>query len=186
MADAPEELDRLAQALLDQGRLTREQVDKALEFQRDFGAGFAQVVVKLGYISERDLIEFMAKEQGLEVVDVDELILPENLIKRLPRKLIEKHTVLPIEYHNGVLTVVCSDPYDMAALDEIQMALDARVKLALAPRSSIRKVIQEHFGTSERKPAADLSGALIPLLIEKGLITEEELRAKARELGLLP
>lgn len=190
------DLDRLAQALLDQGKLTREQIERAVELQREFGASLGQIIVRLGYMDERELIGFMAAEHGLEVVDVEELILPENLIKRLPRKLIEKHCVLPIEYHEGVLTIACSDPYDMQALDEIQMALEARVKLNLAPRSAIRRVVQQHFGGGAAATGgaaaaggaekwAELAPALIPLLVQKGIVTEEELRAKAREMGLL-
>ena len=38
-------------------------------------------------------------------------MVPENLFKKIPRKLIDKHHVVPIRLHDGVLTVATSDPY---------------------------------------------------------------------------
>jgi len=37
------------------------------------------------------------------VVNLDELVIPENLFKKIPRKMIDKHHVVPIRFHDGVL-----------------------------------------------------------------------------------
>jgi hypothetical protein len=200
---------RLGDMLLEAGLLTAEQLKMALDFQKAVGGKLGAVIAKLGFIEDSVLCNFIAKQQNLPVVNLKELVIPENLVRRLPRKLVEKHCVLPIHYEDDVLTVATSDPYDLEALEELQLAVDHSILVHLAPRSQILNAIKEIFqgGGAVRlpeekskdellreleeppKPAAParvnpqmLREALIPLLISKGLITEQDLIQKAREL----
>ncbi len=190
-----EEKTRLGRLLVEARLLTQEQLKMAIDFQKTVGGKLGAIIVKLGFIEDGTLIQFIAKQQGLKVVNLEEMVIPENLVKRVPRKLIDRHHILPIHYHNGVLTIATSDPYDFEAIEEVQMAQDAKVEIQLAPRSAIHKAMAELFDrdSAPAKPAAppeapkpdrhQLHDALIPLLIQKGVITEDELVKKARELG---
>lgn len=195
---------RLGKMLVESKLLSEEQLKMAMDFQTSVGGKLGAIVVKLGFIEDQTLTAFIAKQQGMPVVNLDEIVLPENLVKKLPRKLIEHHHVLPIRFHDGVLTVVTSDPYDYEAIEEIQLAVDSRVEVQLAARSQILRAITEIFNRmgsaapvkekSREQILKDLDApapkvskdklleALIPLLVAKGVITEEELARKAREL----
>jgi type IV pilus assembly protein PilB len=196
---------QLGRMLVEAKLLTEEQLKMAVEFQKSVGGKLGAIMVKLGFIEEATLIKFIARQQGLPIVNLDELILPENLVKRIPPKLIEKHGVLPIRYHDGVLTVATADPFDYEALEEIQLAVDYRIEVQLAPRTQILRSIQlllhaepgpvkekskdqllkdleDEERAAGREPSALLLEALIPLLVQKGVITEAELATKAREL----
>jgi len=200
-----EDRSRLGRMLVEANLLTPEQIKMAVDFQKAVGGKLGAIIVKLGFIEDQTLTHFIARQQGIPVVNLAELVIPENLVKRIPRKLIEKHHVVPIHYHDGVLTVATSDPFDYEAIEEIQLAVDSRIEMNLAPRSQILRCIQEFFAREEapapvkektreqllrdlegpraEKPSAEkLREALIPLLIEKGLITEAELVRKAREM----
>jgi type IV pilus assembly protein PilB len=201
-----EEKLRLGNMLVESNLLTEEQLKMAMDFQKSVGGKLGAIIVKLGFIEDQTLTNFIARQQGFPVVNLDELVIPENLVKRVPRKLIEKHHIVPIRFHDGVLTIATSDPFDYEATEEIQLAVDYRVEIHLAPRSQILKAIHEIFNREESVPAVkekskeqllkDLSGggatdrfspaqlqeALVPLLIQKGIITEDELQRKAREL----
>lgn len=197
--------DRLGQMLLDAKMITEEQLKMAMDFQKSVGGKVGAIIVKLGFVEDMQLTHFIAKKQGLRVVNLEELILPEILVKRIPRKLIEMHHVIPISYKDNVLTVATSDPYDYEAIEELQLAQDSKIEIQLAPRSQILKCINQVFYAEEQPPAPKeksrddllreidarpdkqvarmfLHEALIPLLIEKGVITEQELTRKAREL----
>ena len=187
-----------SEALLQEGLFSEAQRKKALKMQAELNKPLTRIVVKLGFIDEGDLVEFLARQHKMVVADIAELILPENLVKRIPRKLIEKYLILPIAFRDNKLTIATADPYDIEAIEEVQMVLDSHVEVQLARRSELLKAINEVFygegsgvdakgDTRVRSPMARLKGmgdALIPLLIEKGLITEEELSLKARELGI--
>ena len=204
-----EEKTRLGRLLLEARLLTQEQLKMAIDFQKAVGGKLGAIIVKLGFIEDSTLIHFIAKQQGLKVVKLDELVLPEILVKRVPKKLIERHYILPIHYKDGILTIATSDPYDYEAIEELQLAQDAKIEIQLAPRSAIIKCIAELFdrGSSPAPEKAlektkdellrDLGGghaglerlgkvavneALVQLLIEKGVISEDELVRKAKEI----
>jgi type II secretion system (T2SS) protein E len=210
-----EDKARLGRLLVESNLITEEQLRMATDFQKSVGGNLGAIVVKLGFIEDHRLTQFIAKDQGLTVITLDDIILPHNLVRRLPRKLIEKHQVIPIHYKDNVLTVATADPYDYEAIEEIQLAQDSRIEINLAPRSAIQKCISELFATvpagvavTEREEAARpeveagahrdapitthrhlpkvsklyLHEALIPLLIQKGVFSEEELIRKAREI----
>ncbi len=202
---ATEERIQLGQMLVESGLLTVEQLKMAMDFQKSVGGKLGAIIVKLGFIEDMTLTNFIARQQGLPVVNLEELVLPENLVKRIPRKLIEKHHVLPIRYHDGVLTIATSDPFDYEAIEELQLAVDSRIEMNLAPRSQILRSIQEIFyseeaaaqvkekskdqllreleGEGAERPSPEMmQEALMQLLIDKGIVTEEELLQKAREI----
>jgi len=208
-----EDKARLGRLLVESNHITEEQLRMATDFQKSVGGNLGAIVVKLGFIEDHRLIQFIAKDQGLPVITLDDIVLPHNLVRRLPKKLIEKHQVLPIHYKDNVLTVATADPYDYEAIEEIQLAQDSKIEINLAPRSAIQKCIGELFhpetgtlGEESFRPEPDagshahkdapitthrhlpkvsklyLHEALIPLLIQKGVISEEELIRKAREI----
>jgi type II secretory ATPase GspE/PulE/Tfp pilus assembly ATPase PilB-like protein len=200
-----EEKLRLGNMLVESSLLTEEQLRMAMDFQKTVGGKLGAIIVKLGFIEDQTLTNFIARQQGIPVVNLDEIVLPENLVRKIPRKLIEKHHILPIRFHDGVLTVVTSDPFDYEAIEEVQLAADHRIEMQLAPRTQILRSMHEIFtridtappvkekskeellkdleeGGSEKLAPAQVQEALVKLLIQKGVITEAELVRKAREL----
>ena len=97
-----------------------------------------------------------------------------------------------------------ADPTDFDAIEEIQFLTNCRVNVALASQASIVRALNRLSNEEERareelsrelerggnssaplEVTPGLEQALIPLLVAKGIITEDELRDKARELGVL-
>ena len=193
---------RLGRMLVESNLLTEEQLKMASDFQKSVGGKLGAIIVKLGFVEDQTLTNFIAKAQNIPVVNLDEIVLPQNLVKKIPRKLIEKHHILPLRSHDGILTVVTSDPFDYEAIEEIQLAVDSRIEVQLAARSQILRAVHDLFYKEETPAVREKSKdqllrdfdappkvskerqmeALIPLLVQKGIITEEELARKAREL----
>ncbi len=214
---------KLGEMLVEAKHLTPDQLKVAKDFQRTVGGNLGAIVVKLGFIEDEVLTQFIAKSQGLPVADLENLVLPENLVRRLPRKIIEEHEVIPISFKDGVLTVAMSDPTDLEAIDNVSLATEARVEVKLASRLSVQKAINSLFYAEDSPfakaaataaapgagaptkeallkalesgkgslediarraglPSSQVLHALVPLLIDKGIIKEEELVQHARHL----
>ncbi|MBI3097184.1 MAG: hypothetical protein HYY93_02910 [Planctomycetes bacterium] len=202
------EIPKLGQMLLDAKLVTDEQITMALKYQENLRVSLPEIFVRFGMLKDEVLMEFVAKEQGLPVADLKGMVIPENLVKRIPQKLIEGYKVIPIAFQDGVLTLATSDPTNMEMVEAIQLATNLKIELAVASAAEIKEAIKQLFYSEgaartkeellkelERAPdsgkvgaegeisPAALWDALIPLLIEKGIITREELAAKARTLG---
>jgi type IV pilus assembly protein PilB len=195
---------QLGQMLVESQLLTPEQLKMAVDFQKSVGGKLGAIIVKLGFIEDQTLTNFIARQQGIPVVNLDEIVVPEVLIKKIPKRLIEKHHLVPIRFHDGVMTIATSDPFDYEAMEELQLAIDQRVETVLASRTQILRTIHEVL-YKEPEPAhvkekskdqllkdldaggdkvskEALQAALIPLLVAKGIISHDELVRKAKEL----
>lgn len=204
---------KLGRLLVEAKLVTEEQLRKAMDFQKAVGGKLPAVIVKLGFITDDQVTQFIARRQNLRIAELDKVVLPENLIKRVPRELIEKHTCIPIAFRDGMLTLAVADPTDIEALEEIQLATDYKIEVALASRAALSKAINQFFyaekpveekskdqllkeleesplpkeiderANREGVSRAQLQRALVRLLIEKRIISEDELIKKAKEIA---
>lgn len=183
----------VAQFLVKEGVVTRENAQKAIEMQKTIGGTLGQIMVKLGFLTDQQLSSAVARAEGMEYEDVSDLVLPLALINTVPRDIIEKHQVLPIHRDDETITLAVSDPLDFESIDEIQFLTGKKIHTVMASKDQIRKSISNfyHDDTTskmlgEPSPSGDgaasskLVDALVSLLIEKGVISEKDLIDRAR------
>ena len=191
---------KLGELLVQAKRISEDQLRKAIDMQRILGVKLGTVIVKLGFISDEELTRFLAKQENLPIADLGKIVIPASLVQSLPREVLERHQVIPVQSKDGVLTLALSDPTDYDAIEEIQFLANCTVDITMASRAQISRSLQQFYEEGSKGPgkAADaprapakpkgkpvepsLEKALIPLLLDKGVITLEELKDKAREL----
>jgi hypothetical protein len=193
----------IGQRLVRAGLLSDAQLERADAMRRQVGGNLGAIIVKLGFVSDGNLTQFISEQEHLPVVDLTARVIPKSLVMRIPRDVLERHQVIPVTLDNQTLTLAMADPTDYDAIEEIQFLTNCRVNVALASQQSIIRALNEMHVAEERsreeltrelergshpsvpfEVTPGLERALIPLLVEKGIITESELRQKARELGV--
>ena len=63
--------------------LTEEQLKTALEYQKSTGERLGMIIEKLGFVDETSMVKCLAEQQEIEIVNLDEMFLPVNLIKKI-------------------------------------------------------------------------------------------------------
>lgn len=193
----------IGQRLLRAGLLTDAQLGRADAMRRQVGGNLGAIIVKLGFLTDEQLTQFLSDQEKLPVVDLSKRVIPKSLVLRIPRDVLERHHVIPVSLESQTLTLAMADPTDYDAIEEIQFLTNCRVNVVLASQQSIVRALNELHVAEERsreeltrelergttrgvplEVTPGLERALIPLLVEKGIITENELRQKARELGV--
>ena len=194
----------IGQRLVRAGQLSDAQLKQAEAMRKQVGGNLGAIIVKLGYLTDDGLTQFISDQEHLPVVDLTQRVIPKSLVMRIPRDVLERHHVIPVSMENQTLTLAMADPTDFDAIEEIQFLTNCRVNVALASQQSIIRALNELHVDEERsreelsrelersaspttplEVTPGLEQALIPLLVEKGIITESELRDKARELGVV-
>jgi type IV pilus assembly protein PilB len=140
---------KLGEMLLKKKLITKEQLDTAVEYQKSLGGKIGSIIVKLGYMTDEALTREIARHYNMEVTDLANMILPVNLLKAVPKDIIEKHHLIPVHQTNSVLTVCMSDPTDYEALDELQFITGKKIETTLATRDSIKRAIAEFLDQSD-------------------------------------
>ncbi|QDS96550.1 Type II secretion system protein E [Roseimaritima multifibrata] len=125
------------------GLLTPEQ----LKHSRNGGAsGVIQTAVELGYVDEREALQVLADEVGLDFVDLRETEVDLSVLKGFPQKLIYRHALFPIRNENGSLLVATADPLDLYPLDEASAAIGINITPVIAERGEIARLVKRHMG----------------------------------------
>ncbi|MBI5779198.1 MAG: hypothetical protein HZA49_07050 [Planctomycetes bacterium] len=195
---------KLGDILVEAKLLTNEQLKTALDYQRKTGLKLGEVLEKLGFVSEDEILACLANQQSMEIVNLKNIIVPNALVKKIPLQLIEKYNIIPIGIKGETLTIATSDPTDYEAVEQVQLLTDLKVDMVLATTTEIKASIRDVFQPAhqkakekddilqelsdapknKKKPANSdeiLNHPLTRLLIEKRIITEEEIRKKTEE-----
>jgi general secretion pathway protein E len=124
----------LGEILLKQSLITQEQLDEALEIQKEKASPLGEVLVGLAYITERELLK------ALKNVEIDG-----ELISKIPIHFAKKYEILPIRRTDESVEVAIADPLNLFPLDDIRLLLGCNVVPVLAPSASIIDTINRIY-----------------------------------------
>ena len=138
----------IGEILLEQGKITPEHLQAALAARRSPQDRLDRILVRMGFVEERDVLEVLGELMSVPVVDLSQVEIDESLLREIQKlsRLVQKRGLIPIEKSNGVLRVATADPYDITAFDELRMLTGLKVEQVLASESEIQRLIRQHFG----------------------------------------
>lgn len=137
---------RIAEVLVRGGVVTREQLVQAQEKERDSGSSLVKELVRLGFTTEDNLSQFLAKQFGIERVELNPSEIEDTVFSVVPPQLIQKHQLVPLKLLGSTLTIAMADPTDLVAVNEIKFITGYGVRVVLASPSSIKKTLEHRFG----------------------------------------
>jgi len=137
---------RLGDILIEKRIITTEELKRALKEQENTGEMLGKVLIKMGLITERKLLEILAIQQGIPFLDLHEAKIPAKVIKDVPAKFARHYKIMPLNMDGNVLTIAISDPFDMWPIDDLEMHLECRVEKVLATSSDIQEAIKKYYG----------------------------------------
>ncbi len=136
----------IAEILLEKGLITPEHLSEAMRLRKVDGTRLDRALVKVGCVSETDLLEVMGEQLGMALVDLADVEIGEEVLRLLPAKLVYRKQMVPVSQTDGKLTVATSDPYDLYGFDELRLLTGLEIVPVLATQEEIAKVIKVHYG----------------------------------------
>jgi type IV pilus assembly protein PilB len=141
----------LGEILLDQGIVSQEQLDQALEEQRKSGRLLGRVLVELGFVKEERILEALGIQIGMKVTNLADMDIPEEVIKQVPPSLAQVYNVIPVKFENNIITVALSDPLNINVLDDLRFVLNCEVQGAIATEEDINQAIEKYYGVTTQE-----------------------------------
>jgi type IV pilus assembly protein PilB len=139
---------RLGELLVSKGLITTRQLDNALQDQKTSGSKLGTSLVKLGFITEKQLVSFLSKHYGVPAIDLAEVEVDPEAIKLIPADVVYKYQALPIKRVGGTLRVAMSDPSNILAIDDIKFLTSCHVEVFVSTESAIKVAIDRHYDPS--------------------------------------
>lgn len=140
----------LAELLVSSNILDLEQLDQARRDQRSNGGRLTTAVVRLGFVKDAQLVEFMGKQYGLPTIDLSGFEVDPEAIKSLSRQVCEKHMVIPVSKAGKVLVVAFADPSNIYVKDDLALLTRCKIEIVVASESSISSAIDKYYGGSSK------------------------------------
>jgi len=136
------EARHLGTMLLQEGLLTRADLDRATEIQTDTGMPLGRILVEEGFVKETDLVKTLAHHIGLEFVLLDDVTIDPTATALIPEALARRYAAIPIGFEeDGSLTVAMADPANVLAIDDIRAITGMDVRPKVATRSEVEDAI---------------------------------------------
>ncbi|CAG0987074.1 Type II secretion system protein E [Phycisphaerales bacterium] len=142
---------KLGRVLTKMGKVTREQVHEALSIQKTRKQPIGQLLIELGYCSQKDIAEAVAGQAGMAYVDLTGWAMPDNLKDVLPGDTIRMYEVVPVEYNSTSkrLRIAMKSPDNFRAVDDLRMLMGFNVEAAVGDSGLIDTLIKKHFSKIE-------------------------------------
>ncbi len=129
---APKLKMRLGDLLVHEHIITNEQLMQALNSQKATGRKLGDTLIELSYLSERQLLEFLAQQLDLPFLDISQRRIAAEIASLLPEVHARRLRALIIEDRGDSVLIGMSDPADLNAIDQLeQMLAPKRLTLAV-------------------------------------------------------
>lgn len=139
---------RIGDILVEEGMISAEQLQQALDHQKATSRSLGQTLVELGVLSEDALYHFLAMQHGLEYVDISQAKVPADLLKVCPEAAARKLLVFPLEKSGKKIKVVTSNPENPALLHldyDLVVPAGTEFEIVLTKESDLRGLIDRHY-----------------------------------------
>lgn len=182
---------KLGRMLVEAGLIDETQLKSALVHQQHWRCLFGASLVKLGYLGEQQLLDFLADALNLLRVDLKWRAIPSELLALVPEAKAREYHVIPVDrevlHGTSYLLLATCDPTHLANLDDLACLTGCEIRPALAAEEEIRQALDRCYGGLQEPligPASEQAAApavdqekfdkLLILLMSKGLITASE------------
>ena len=142
-----------SEILIRQETISADQLAEAKRIAKTSGKKVSDQLVVLGYATSDEVMRAIAKEHGLEFVDLNEVVIPPSVVELVPESVARENAILPMAEDDGALKVIVSDPLDLDTFEKLRFILNRKVEIALAPRENILESINRHYGQMEDQSA---------------------------------
>jgi type IV pilus assembly protein PilB len=128
--------------------LTSEQLEQARKQQKSSGETLDTSLVKLGLMSEGDLLTVLSRIYDMPAVDLSNFDVDKASVDLLPSDVATKFGAVPIRKVGRTLTLAMADPLNLYAIDDIKFIVGLEVQPVVAAESAIKKTIDRFYGSA--------------------------------------
>jgi len=141
---------RLGELLVRNNLITKEQLSKALDEQKEAGSHgrLGSILIKNGLISEPDLTSFLSKQYGVPSINLNDFEVDPAVIKTIPVEIAQKYQIIPVNRAGSTLIIAMSDPSNIFAIDDIKFMTGYNVEVVVASETAIKASIDKFYDQS--------------------------------------
>ncbi len=179
----------LGALLVKAGKITQQQLAKALEIQKQTNGKLGQVLVQMGAVpDENEISEFVGRQLNIGALRLSDLELNPEIVKLIPLDIARKFNVIAISKLGKTLVVAISDPNNIYVLDAIKFITGCTVQPVISPEKAIQKAIESQYQDSGglKEILDKIEGDSLEVIdAGEDTITEQDLQSQVQDKPLV-
>lgn len=136
----------LGELLARAGLVAPNELYAALASARASGRRLGDLLVEQELVSERDLAMVVARQEGLEFVDLGKHDLDQQVVDVLSERTSRRYRAIAFHSGDGATIVAVADPTDNEGLDAIVAEVPGGVRFVVATADEVDAALTEAFG----------------------------------------
>lgn len=137
---------KLGDLLVEAGAITKSTLDAALEEQRVSKMRLGEILIKNGWLKERQLAEALSRQLRLPLVSLARYKPTKDAIKIIPEAVAQRLEIVPLAIlDSGKIAIAMSDPFNVIAVDELRMITNADFEINVATVSDVRRALLNFY-----------------------------------------
>jgi general secretion pathway protein E len=148
---SPRQSARLGEMLIARRQIEPDDLERALELQKERGDKLGKILVDMGFIALRDVLAALSEQLGipLATLDAPPPVAPE--IEGLSARFMRQSRFFPLAVQDSTLTIAMADPLDFETIAAVRAFSGLRIETALASEQEILDAIDKHYGEAARQ-----------------------------------
>jgi len=171
---------RLGDLLVKEKVITSEQLEQATKLQKESQCRLASALVKLGFLSDEDVTNFLSRQYGVPAINLSYFEIDPAVVKLIPYETAKRYQILPLSRVGASLTIAMVDPTNVFAMDDIKFMTGFNIEPVVASESSIVEGIDKAYGTSKEEELEQVMQSIN----EIGETGDIEVQGEAEEVTL--
>jgi general secretion pathway protein E len=144
-------IQRLGEMLIERGKIEAEELERALELQRERGDKLGKILVDMGLVAQRDVLAALSEQLDVPLVAIDGPPPSAPEIEGLSYRFLRQSRVFPVALNGSVLTVAMADPMDFETAAAIGSFSGLEIRTVLAAEQEILDAVDRHYAEGERQ-----------------------------------
>lgn len=172
---------RIGELLLKEKRITPEQLQEVLAYQKANGGKLGLILVKLGFAKDEEITALLSKQYGVPSINLHQFEIDPAVIKLIPAETAQKYQIIPLSRAGATLTIAMTDPTNVFAMDDIKFMTGYNVEPVVASDGAVNDALEKYYPT---KPKAG-EQAVNPSALDAATRALEEMPIDAGDVEVL-
>jgi type IV pilus assembly protein PilB len=150
---------RIGELLLKERRITPEQLQEALAYQKGQGGKLGTALVKLGFVRDEDITALLSKQYGVPSINLSQFEIDPAIIKLIPVETAQKYQIIPLSRVGATLTIAMTDPTNVFAMDDIKFMTGYNIEPVVTAEAAVSAAIQTYYAVPKSSESSALEVA---------------------------
>jgi len=140
---------QLGELLKERGIINNNQLERALDFQKERGGLIGEILVELGFAKEEDIAQALTAQYGFPYLPLSNYEINPEVADIIPGRVARQYILVPIDKIGNNLTLAMSNPLNVQAIEDVELLSGCNIQTFVSTSSDIKRAIEKYYKEKE-------------------------------------